>query len=240
MAMKAKMHYVRAIALLLAACTGTAAAQDQAAVSNNAHGEGAAAASSSNAPAPAQRYPRYLLRPSDVLQITFPITPEYDETVSVQPDGYISLRGVGDLHIDGKSVPELTEMLRNAYGKFLHDPIINVELKEFEKPYFIAGGQFAHPGKYELRGDTTVTEAVQIAGGFTENAKHSAVVVFHRVAGGWKEARRLNVKQMLANKDLSEDIHLRSGDLIYVPKNMISKVRSFIPSVGLGATIPIY
>jgi|ERR1700693_316402 polysaccharide biosynthesis/export protein len=189
-------------------------------------------------PLPAQRYPRYLLRPSDVLQITFPISPEFDQTVAIQPDGYVSLRGVGDIYIQGKSVPEMTEALRKAYGVFLHVPVINVELKDFEKPYFIAGGEFGHPGKYELRGDTTVAEAVAMAGGFTDKAKHSEVVIFRRAPDGWAEARRLDVKQMLASKDLSEDIHLRPGDMIYVPQNKISKIRQYIPNSGMGFTIP--
>jgi polysaccharide export outer membrane protein len=184
------------------------------------------------------RYPRYLLRPTDVIQITFPITPEFDQSVAVQPDGYISLRGIGDLHIAGKSLPELSKLLHVAYGGFLHDPVINIELKDFEKPYFTAGGQFGRPGKYELRGDTTIAEAVAIAGGFTEAAKHSEVLVFHQVTGGWEEAKRLNIKQMLAKGNLDEDMHVRPGDLIYVPKNALSKVRQFIPNMGMGMTIP--
>ena len=189
-------------------------------------------------PVAAERYPRYLLRPSDVLQITFAISPEYDQSITVQPDGYINLRGVGDVYVAGKSVPELIEALKKTYQQFLHEPIINVELKDFEKPYFIAGGEFGHPGKFELRGDTTVSEAVAIAGGFTDKAKHSEVVLFRRAPGGWAEAKRLDVKQMLAKKDLSEDVHLRPGDLIYVPKNSLSKLRQFIPNTGLGMTIP--
>lgn len=185
-----------------------------------------------------ERYPRYLLRPTDVLQITFPITPEFDQIVTVQPDGYISLRGIGDLHIAGKSLPELSDLLHMSYGAFLHDPVINIELKDFEKPYFTAGGQFGRPGKYELRGDTTVAEAVAMAGGFTDAAKHSEVLVFHQVPGGWEEAKRLNVKEMMAKGNLSEDMHVRPGDLIYVPKNVLSKIRQFIPNMGMGMTIP--
>jgi len=187
---------------------------------------------------PAERNPRYLLRPSDILQITFPITPEFDQSVTVQPDGFVSLRSLGDIHIAGKSLPEVTEMLHKSYGEFLHDPIINIELKDFEKPYFTAGGEFGRPGKYELRGDTTVAEAVAIAGGFTDKAKHSEVLLFHQVTGGWQEAKKIDVKQMLANGNLAEDIHIRPGDLIYVPKNALSKIRQFIPNMGMGMTIP--
>jgi len=120
----------------------------------------------------------------------------------------------------------------------LHEPVITIELKDFEKPYFIAGGQFGKPGKYELRGDTTVTEAISIAGGFTEKAKHSDVVLYRRVPSGWVQAKRLNIKQMLASRNLSEDIHLEPGDFIYVPQNSLSKIRQFIPNPGIGATIP--
>lgn len=192
----------------------------------------------STQPVLAQRYPRYLLRPSDVLEITFPISPEYDQTISIQPDGFASLRGVGDLYIAGKSLPELSEALHKAYGSFLHDPIINIEMKDFEKPYFTAGGEFGKPGKYELRGDTTVAEAVAIAGGFTDKAKHSEVLIFRKVPGGWQAGKRVDVKLMLANADLGEDIHLRPGDLIYVPKNKLSKIKEFIPTPGLGMAIP--
>jgi polysaccharide export outer membrane protein len=184
-----------------------------------------------------QRRPRYLLRPSDVLEITFPISPEFDETASVQPDGYISLREVGDLYVEGKSVPEVIEALHKAYGTFLHEPIINIELKDFEKPYFIADGELGRPGKYDLREDLTVTEAVAIAGGFTDKAKHSDVVLYRRTEDGWVEAKTLNIKKMLAKKDLREDVHLKPGDLVYVPKNRLSEVRQFIPSTGIGTSI---
>lgn len=185
-----------------------------------------------------QRYPRYLLRPSDVLDITFPLSPEFNQTVTVQPDGYVNLRLVGDLLIQEKSVAGLTDLLQKAYGKVLNEPIINVELKDFERPYFIANGQFGHPGKYDLRGETTLAEAVAIAGGFTPKAKHSEVIIFRRTAGGWTQAKKIDVKRMLANADLSEDVELRAGDLIYVPQNKVSKIHDILPNTGMGFSIP--
>lgn len=240
--MSVKVFHVFAISSLLLLSLTTIEAQEKSEPTDHASNQQARPEQEQDPtvsrPGPAQRYARYLLRSSDVLQLTFPISPEYDQTVTVQPDGYISLRGLGELRVAGKSVPELTEALRKAYGQFLHEPVITVELKDFEKPYFIAGGQFGKPGKYELRGDTTVTEAVSIAGGFTEKAKHSDVVLYRRVPSGWVQAKRLNVKQMLATRDLSEDIHLQPGDFIYVPQNSLSKIRQFIPNPGIGATIP--
>lgn len=180
------------------------------------------------------RNPRYQLCKDDILQLNFALTPDLNQTVTVQPDGFITLQGVGDLHVEGQTIPEVTEAIRSAYVKTLHNPIITVRLMDFEKPYFIVGGEVGHPGKFELRGDTTLTQAVAIAGGFTEASKHSQVWLFRRVSNDWAETHQFNLKEMLKNGDLHEDAHLRPGDMLYVPKNTISKIKRFIPIVTVG------
>jgi polysaccharide export outer membrane protein len=138
------------------------------------------------------------------------------------------------MHVEGETLPEVTHALRMAYSKILHDPLINVELKDFEKPFFIVGGEVGHPGKFELREDTTATEAVAIAGGFRDSAKHSQVLLFHRVQGGWARVKKLNMKKMLTEGDLDEDAYLEPGDFLYVPKNTMSKIAKFIPTSSMG------
>jgi polysaccharide export outer membrane protein len=188
-------------------------------------------------PALQRRNPRYQLCKGDTVDLTFPFTPEFNQTVIVHPDGYITLTGLGDLYVAGKTVPELRESLQTAYARILHDPVINVVLKDFEKPYFIAGGQVARPGKYELRDDTTLTEAIAIAGGFTENSKHSQVLLFRRVSNDWAEAKILNVKKMYQAGNLTEDLHLQPGDMFFVPQNSISKIRKWIPYTAINAGV---
>ncbi len=183
------------------------------------------------------RRPLYRLQKSDVIEIKFNFTAEFDQTISVQPDGFIAPRGVDELYVAGLTLAELRNTIREAYRQTLHDPEVTVTLKDFEKPYFIATGMVAHPGKYELRGDATVTEGVALAGGFTEQAKHSEVVLFRRISDGQMEARILNVKQMLNSHNLSEDFHLRAGDLVYVPQNRISKIRRYLPITSLSAYV---
>jgi polysaccharide export outer membrane protein len=132
-------------------------------------------------------------------------------------------------------VPELTESLRVAYARILRDPVIAIALKDFEKPYFIASGQVGKPGKYDLRSALTVTEAVAIAGGFNDKAKHSQVVLFHPLPSGGYEAKLLNIKKLLASRDLSEDAQVRAGDMLYVPQSAYSRIRPFLPTSSLGA-----
>jgi polysaccharide export outer membrane protein len=182
--------------------------------------------------------PRYQLQVGDTIEITFRFTPDFNQTVTIQPDGYINLRDLPDLHVAGKNTPEVTEIIRKAYSSILHDPVVTLQLKDFEKPYFIAGGQLDRPGKYDLRGDTTVTQAIAIAGGFKDTAKHSQVLIFHRLSDQWTEVKKINVKQMMHSGDLSEDPRLRPGDMIYVPKNAFSKIKQFIPTSSVGGYIP--
>jgi polysaccharide export outer membrane protein len=92
----------------------------------------------------------------------------------------------------------------------------------------------AKPGKYDLRGETTLTQAVAMAGGFTEKSKHSQVLLFRRASNDWVEARKFDVKQMLAQADLREDPILQPGDMIFVPQNALSKIAPYIPRVNLG------
>jgi|SRR5579864_557112 len=231
---------IKVLLLIFAAITSAPAAGPQtsnAEMQAPAASNGKTSASSSRSPFD-ERYPKYQLRANDVMEITFEFTPEFNQTVTVQPDGYIGLRGAGELHVAGQTVPEVTESIRTAYNKILHTPSIAIVLKDFEKPYFTAGGAVGRPGKYDLRGDTTVAEAIVIAGGFNGSARHSQVLLFRRVSQDWMEGRIVDVKKMLSQKNLSEDLHLQPGDMIFVPESRVSKIRRFIPATGLGIPIP--
>jgi protein involved in polysaccharide export with SLBB domain len=97
------------------------------------------------------------------------------------------------------------------------------------------GGEVGHPGKYDIREDVTVAEALALAGGATTNAKSSQVLLFRRVPGGsLVEVRKLNLKSMLSKGDLREDVRLEPGDLVYVPKSTIGKISRFLPSTSVG------
>lgn len=182
-----------------------------------------------------KREQRYRIHPSDTLKLSFLLTPEFDQTVTVQPDGYITLRNAGDLPAAGHTLAELTAFIKTAYSKILHDPVISVNPTDFEKPYFVVGGQVEKPGRIEWRGDVTLTEAIATAGGFTDAAKHSQVLLFRRVSDQWTQAKIINTKKMLISGNLQEDPVLQPGDMLFVPKNSISKIKPFLPTTAVGA-----
>ena len=196
--------------------------------------ESPSVASAKDKPQFQERTPRYRIAAGDVFEVLFEFTPEFNQTVTVQPDGFVTLRGVGDFHVSGQSVPELTQIISAAYEKILYNPSISVELKDVQRPYFIVGGQVARPGKYELRESVTLTQAIAVAGGFNGSAKHSQVVLFRYRSPNLYETKLINVKKMMNSRDLNEDPRLGSGDTVFVPQNSLSKIRQFVPNPGIG------
>jgi polysaccharide export outer membrane protein len=193
-----------------------------------------------SAPGFNDRNPRYRVQPGDTFDINFDLSPEFNQTaVAVQPDGYVTLRSAGDVKVSGQTVPELTETIKTAYSKILNNPPVSVVLKDFEKPYFIADGQIGKPGKYDMHGSTTLTQALAIAGGLQASAKHSQVLLFHRVDDQWTEAKLIDVKKMQKSHNMSEDPILHPGDMVIVPKNTLTKIDKLIPNLSMGTYLPI-
>jgi polysaccharide export outer membrane protein len=181
-----------------------------------------------------ERHPLYRLTKSDTMEINFTFSPDFNQTLTVQPDGFVALKGAGTLFVEGLTSPQVQQAVANAYRGFLHEPEVTVTLKDFDKPYFLASGEVARPGKYELRGDLTVNEALAIAGGFTQQARHSQVVVFRRISAYVAESHVIDVKRMLDSRDLHEDFHLQPGDFIFVPQSRISKIRKYVPTNAMS------
>lgn len=232
------MNYIRFVGTLLLLCSLAANAKDGVVKADSTLPDSASSGTADGASSPAltgERRPLYRLHKSDVLEVSFAFSPELNQTLTVQPDGFIALREVPELYAERLTLPALQEAIEKAYAGLLHAPVVTITLKDFDKPYFIASGEVGHPGKYDLRGDTTVTEALAIAGGLNERAKHSQVVLFRRMSDGMAEAKVLNVKHMLRSHDLAEDMYLKPGDLLFVPQNTISKVRRYMPVSSLAA-----
>ena len=181
-----------------------------------------------------ERHPLYRLSKLDVVEANFTFSPDFNQTLTVQPDGFVVLKGAGSVLAEGLTLPQLKEAVNAAYRGILHQPEITLTLKDFDRPYFLASGQVTKPGKYELRGDLTVNEAIAIAGGFTQQARHSQVVLFRRVSAEVAESHVLDLKRMLDSRDLREDVQVRPGDFIYVPQSRITKIRKFVPTNSMS------
>ena len=177
--------------------------------------------------AAAPQQSRYKLRSGDTLDLNFAYVPEFNQTLTIQPDGYVTLRAVGDVRAGGLSVPELKQVIQEKYQAIMREPDVSIEIKDFEKRFFLAQGEVHKPGKYDLRTDITLSEAVAIAGGLSPSAKHSQVLLFRRGSREDIEVKEIDLKKVLQGRDVSADVKIRPGDMVFVPKSRISKIKEF-------------
>ena len=178
---------------------------------------------------------RYQLQPGDVVEIQYRYSPEFNQTVTVQPDGYVTLEVGGDLKIAGMTVDQTRQAILKKASTRLQDPIATVILKEFQKPYFVVAGEVAQPGKIEMRERVTAIQAIMLAGGMKESAKSSQVVVFRKINSDIAEVKLLNLKTIRRTSDLENDLTLQPGDMVFVPRDKISKIERFMRVASVAA-----
>jgi protein involved in polysaccharide export with SLBB domain len=190
---------------------------------------------SADHPALQHRNPRYRVNRDDVLQINFALSPELNQKVTIQPDGYITLQSIGSVYIAGMTVPEVVAAIKKASANILNDPIVDVDLLDFQRAYFTVTGQVSKPGQYDLRHDTNVSEAIAVAGGLLPTAK-TQVFVYHRVSPNWMEVKKYNLKEVLNGKNVNEVMEMQPGDMVFVPEKFIATFRKYVPyTLGIYA-----
>jgi polysaccharide biosynthesis/export protein len=184
----------------------------------------------------------YRIQPSDRLQLRYRYTPEYNQSVEVQPDGMASINLVGSVRIGGLSVEQAQSAILANLQSRLKEPEITLSLEEFVRPAYVVGGEVTNPGRYELRGQTTAVEAIAVAGGFKDGiAKHSQVILYRRLDSDTAETHLLNIKKLTDpnHPHLEESVYLQPGDLLLVPQNRVSKVAPYVHWVSIGGYIPL-
>lgn len=188
----------------------------------------------------ADRDPRYRLQTSDVLEVHYRYTPQFDQTVTVQPDGFIALQITGDLKVQDLTLDEAKAAIVAKAGERLKDPEINVILKEFQKPYFVVAGEVVTPGRYEMRGKVTAVQAIAMAAGFKNSSKHSEVILLRKTGPNSDLAttKILNLKTAMNGTNMETNIDLQPGDMLIVPQNRISKIERVVKIANVGAYIP--
>jgi polysaccharide export outer membrane protein len=185
-----------------------------------------------------QEREQYRIHLSDKLEIQLPFSPEYNEMVTVQPDGRISVREAEPVMVLGKTLPEAEALIAVAYNGVLSKPVVSVLLKDFLKPSFYASGEVGHPGRYEILSDITLLQAISEAGGLVnERARKKQIVVFRPLGNGTYESKVIDIKQMLDAKGPAEDYAILPGDVIYVPQNRTSKIQRFLPTSSIGTYV---
>lgn len=165
--------------------------------------------------------PEYKIGPGDTLEVVFwegNIATRQD--VLVRPDGRVSFGLVENLKVSGLTASELDAQLTSRLEQFFKRPRVDVVVKQYNsKAVRLLGalGKSGTPGsgagEYKLQGKTTVLEMITAVGGPTPDADLKSV----RIRRKDGETVSLNLYKTIIQGDLSQDMVLNDGDLIYLP-----------------------
>lgn len=179
--------------------------------------------------------PRYILRPGDTLNLQYRLTPELNQTVVIQPDGFVSLNVANEIHIGGMTVLEAHDLIVQKELPSLNKPELNLVLEEFTRPSVVIAGEVVRPGQFELKEHTTALGAIFLAGGFTPSAQVGQVLLFRKVNDQMAEVTKLNLNGIRNTARLERDRGLQPGDMIYVPRDKFTKIQRYLQITNLGA-----
>jgi polysaccharide export outer membrane protein len=160
----------------------------------------------------------YLIAPSDVLSISVWNRNDLDRTVTVRPDGRLSFSLVGDIYAVGLTPAELQGVMETALGAYI-DIIpgeVSIVVDAVHSYQVSVLGQVRLPGRFEFQNQVTVLDALAEAGGLTEFASPSDIMIL-RPYQGETENIRFDYNRITRSGNNEGRVLVFPGDIILVP-----------------------
>jgi len=170
-----------------------------------------------------ERFGRYRIEPGDQLDINFYLSPEFNQVVTVRPDGDISMPVVGNVHVEGLTPKDLEGSLNQLYSQELRDPKSTVRIDRSPGQVVYVEGQVAKPGAVPLQSGMTAIQAIAASGGLTDAAGPGKAVLIRRDGCGNARGQHLKLDQVLNQKNYDEDVVLLPSDIVVVPRSGIAQ-----------------
>jgi polysaccharide biosynthesis/export protein len=155
----------------------------------------------------------YRIGPEDLLQISVWKNDALTRSVPVRPDGKISLPLLNDVQASGLTASELRDILTQKFAAYMPNPEVSVIVSDIRSFKVSIIGEIARPGRYELKSWTTILDALALAGGFTQFAARSKIVIL-QPDGKTMKRIPFNYNKVPGEQ---ENFYLRNGDIILVP-----------------------
>ncbi len=169
----------------------------------------------------------YVFKPGDVIQISVWQEPKLNSQLKVAPDGRVSMPLAGHLQVEGKSSEEVESAIRERLSEKYQTGLditvslvsqpTDTEAKDEEQLFFVMG-EVIRPGQYPLKEQTTVLQALALAGGLAAFASERRIQV-HRRIDGRDALHEFNFRQFKRGRNPKGNIVLKPGDVIVVPEN---------------------
>ena len=155
----------------------------------------------------------YLLGPGDELEILFYGKLNQSFTLSINRDGIVDFPELGPLVLAGLSFGEAKEMLKSRVAAQVIGTQVSISMGTLRSMQIFVLGEAYRPGAYTVSSLATISHGLISAGGVTDIASLRNIQL--KRAG--KTISTLDLYQLLLKGDMSADVRLQSGDVIYIP-----------------------
>lgn len=177
----------------------------------------------------------YRLGAADVVDIEVYGLPELTRSLRVNSRGMISLPLLGPIRAAGKTVSELEDEITTLLADdYLQEPQVTVYVSAYTSQKITVEGAVNTPGIYPLSGNTSLLQAIVVAGGVSDLANPKGVIIF-RVIDGKRMAAVFDLNQIRGGN--AENPRVYGDDLIVVDqsgaKSAWSGLLKVIPVAGL-------
>jgi len=157
----------------------------------------------------------YVLGVEDKLGISVWKEVELGKSVVIRPDGKITFPLVGDVQAAGKTPKQLTDDLTKSIARYIKEPVVTVVVEEINNFKVFILGEVTVQGVQNLRRRTRLIEAIAMAGGVTQFADRSNVVLL-RYQDGKETRTKIDYRKIVSGEKPELNIELRPGDTIIV------------------------
>jgi polysaccharide export outer membrane protein len=177
--------------------------------------------------------PQAILGPGDTVRVVVLENPELTTEARLSVQGTVGLPLIGEVSVGNRSTTEAANLISDSYrkGRYLRDPHVSVSLIETRSQRVLVLGHVIKPGQYPLDGSSDrLTDILALAGGRAENGSDTVVVTRR---DGEPHRIEVDVARMYRDGDLSRDIKLQTGDVVFVPEAPVFYVYGAVQRAGV-------
>ena len=157
----------------------------------------------------------YKIGAGDVIEIGVWKNADLTKQLAVLPDGTVRFPLIGQIEVQGKSAAELEKEITGKLKKFVPDPVLSISVLQVNSMMIYVIGKVNHPGRFDIRNNIDVLQALAVAGGLNPFAKEKEIAVFRKHDGKTK-IFKFNYKEVSEGINLVQNIMLKRGDVIVV------------------------
>ncbi len=157
---------------------------------------------------------QFILGPADVIHVNVWKNTELSQTVTVGPDGFVSLPLLSDIHVAGMTPNDLAQTLSAKLSNYIMNPQVTVSVVDIRSRQVYVLGQVGKPGGYPLVGPINVLQLIAQAGGLSTYANRKGITILRASKGGTAKIR-FNYNNVV-HGDGKQNLVSHNGDTVVV------------------------